>query len=505
MTRSLAPAPLSPRRTRLTASLAVALFALTACGSGNGGAHDVNPSAGSASSDAGSAAPSSSVETATTSSVAAADRVDPTQTTEVASVSPRVLLSHDEGLTLLDPATGETVHRQEIAGFKRLNNAGNGKDVFVTTEHGWEVYSTGIQRQAHGDHHHAYESAPGMTGVTFPGDKAGHVVTHHGLTTLFADGTGAITTFESAHLDKAVPDLMPVTQDTTTTHPHHGVALELADGSLLTTQGTAEQRDTVQVLDRNSGEVRAETTDCPGVHGEAAAAPREGTDVVVLGCENGPVVYRDGAFHKVEVGEGYHRNGNLAGIASSPIVLSDRKIEGKKPAGETERPTSVALIDSRDASMRVVELGSSYWFRSLGRAEDGSAVVLTYDGEVNVIDEETGEVTAEIPAIDAWQEKAEWQQPGPILKVSGSTAYVTDAENRKLVVVDLASGTVEREVELEFAPVEMAVVTGEPESTAGAAGAAGGGAASGDGHGGHGEHEGRDEHEGHEDHENHED
>lgn len=47
-------------------------------------------------------------------------------------------------------------------------------------------------------------------------------------------------------------------------------------------------------------------------------------------------------------------------------------------------------------------------------AEDGSAVVLTYDGEVNVIDEETGETVLE--------------------------------------------------KDLEFAPVEMAVVTGQPES-----------------------------------------
>ena len=111
-----------------------------------------------------------------------------------------------------------------------------------------------------------------------------------------------------------------------------------------------------------------------------------------------------------------------------------------------------------------VDLGSSYWFRSLGRAEDGSAVVLTYDGEVTVIDEETGEVTAEYPVIEPWKEKDEWQEPGPILKVAGNTAYVTDAEAQKLVAVDLETGETVLEKDLEFAPVEMAVVTGEPES-----------------------------------------
>lgn len=465
-THAAAPQHRSARAVLGVSTLAAAALALTACSSGT--------------SSTGSAASSSSP--ATISSVAESDRVDPTQTTEVASVTPRVLLSHEDGLTLLDAATGETVHEQDVPGFKRLNNAGNGKDVLVTTEHGWEVYSAGVTAQVHGDHHHYYASAPGMTGVTFPGERAGHVVTHHGLTTLFADGTGAISTFESGHLDKAVPDLTPVTEDTTTTDAHHGVALELADGSLLTTQGTEDERRTVQVLDRASGEVLAETDACPGVHGEAAAAPHEGSDVVVLGCEDGPVILRDGEFHKVAV-EGYQRNGNLAGIESSPVVLGDRKVQ-EDPEGGKERPTSVVLIDSRTGTMTEVELGSSYWFRSLARAEDGSAVVLTEDGELTVIDEETGQVTAEHPVIVPWREKDEWQQPGPILKVSGNTAYVTDAENRTLVAVDLETGEKVLERDLDVAAVEMAVVTGEPETTAPTPSASSTPSASGD-HAGH--------------------
>ena len=81
-----------------------------------------------------------------------------------------------------------------------------------------------------------------------------------------------------------------------------------------------------------------------------------------------------------------------------------------------------------------------------------------------MIDEETGEVTAEYPVIEPWKEKDEWQEPGPILKVAGNTAYVTDAEAQKLVAVDLETGETVLEKDLEFAPVEMAVVTGQPES-----------------------------------------
>ncbi|MET7577160.1 outer membrane protein assembly factor BamB family protein [Micrococcus luteus] len=356
-------------------------------------------------------------------------------------MTPRILLSHEGGLTLLDAESGEVVKEQDVPGFTRLGNAGNGKDVLVTTGNGWEVFSTGIQAKAHGDHVHNYESAPGMTGVTFPGEHPGHVVTHHGRTSLFADGAGAIRTFDSAHLDKATPDLMPVMTE-------------------------------------------AETDDCPGSHGEAAAQPTEAGDVVVMGCENGPVVYRDGEFHKVDVETEYQRSGNLFGLHDSPIVLGDHKVE-EEPKEAVERPTGIALIGTRTDELTTVDLGSSYWFRSLGRAEDGSAVVLTYDGEVNVIDEETGEVTAEYPVIEPWKEKDEWQEPGPILKVAGNTAYVTDAENRRLVAVDLETGETVLEKDLEFAPVEMAVVTGQPESVKPEEGAHGDEDHDDDGHEGH--------------------
>ena len=453
-----APQRRSARTAALSATLAAAAIALTACGA------DADPSGPtSAPASAAGGAQSPAGEATAASSVSAEDRVDPTQTTEVSAVTPRILLSHEDGLTLLDAESGEVVKEQDITGFTRLSNAGNGKDVLVTTGNGWEVFSTGIQAKAHGDHVHHYESAPGMTGVTFPGEHPGHVVTHNGRTTLFGDGTGAIRTFDSAHLDKATPDLMPVMTEAETEDPHHGVALELSDGTLFTTQGTEDSRNTLQVIDPKTSEVTAETDDCPGSHGEAAAQPTEAGDVVVMGCENGPVVYRDGEFHKVDVETEYQRSGNLFGLHDSPIVLGDHKVE-EEPEEAVERPTAIALIDTRTDELTTVDLGSSYWFRSLGRAEDGSAVVLTYDGEVTVIDEETGEVTAEYPVIEPWKEKDEWQEPGPILKVAGNTAYVTDAEAQKLVAVDLETGETVLEKDLEFAPVEMAVVTGQPES-----------------------------------------
>jgi hypothetical protein len=365
------------------------------------------------------------------------------------------VISHDGGLVTVDAETGGVVHEEELDGFLRLNNAGDGQHVMVTRGNEFQVYNTGIDAQGHGDHFHYYESTPGLSGIRFDAPHAGHVVTHHGLTTLFADDDGSIQTFTSEHLK----DGQPRTETAATDSAHHGVALELADGALLTTQGTEDARDTVQVKDGDR--TVAETSDCPGVHGEATAAPAEGGDVVVLGCEDGPVVYRGGAFHKIPAETAYQRSGNIAGTESSPIVLADLKTDAD---AELERPTRVALIDTLMDSLSTVELGSSYWFRSLARGPEGEALVLTYDGELTVIDEESGEIVDEIPAIEPWEEQAEWQQPGPILKTAGSMAYVTDAAQRTLVVIDLAAGEVVREVDLNATPVEIAVITGHPEA-----------------------------------------
>ncbi|WP_259273836.1 hypothetical protein [Kocuria rhizophila] len=402
---------------------------------------------------------------ASSSSVSPSEETTPAAK-EVSHLAPRAVLAYDGGLLTVDTESGEVVEDVTEDGFLRLNDAGDGRHVMVSDGDEFKVFDTGLEAQAHGDHHHYYESAPAMTGRTFAAPHAGHVVVHDGKTTLFGDGDGSIQTFESGAVkEKGEPSV----EKRTTKAPHHGVALALSDGTLFTTQGTEDERHTAQVL-APDGSVKAETTNCPGVHGEAAAAPGKRTDTVMVGCENGPVVYRDGAFHKVPVKDAYARSGNLAGSEASPIVLGDYKVD--KDA-EHEHPTRVALFDTRNDSHKLVELGSSYWFRSLARGPHGEGLVLTYDGKLAVIEPNTGKITKRIPVISPWQEKDDWQQAGPAVKVAGDKAYVTDAEHRKLHVVDLGAGTVAKSIDLPQTPVELAVTTGKPH---------GAGAASGEGH-----------------------
>ncbi|MFF0945559.1 YncE family protein [Kocuria sp. CPCC 205300] len=93
--------------------------------------------------------------------------------------------------------------------------------------------------------------------------------------------------------------------------------------------------------------------------------------------------------------------------------------------------------------------------------------MLTYDGQLNILDAGTGEVLHEVDVVQAWEEPEEWQQPGPAVKVAGDRAYVTDAAAQKLHVVDIAAGTVVDSFDLPEIPNEIAVVDGSPESPSG--------------------------------------
>ncbi|KQB83565.1 hypothetical protein [Corynebacterium oculi] len=368
----------------------------------------------------------------------------PAEVSEVSSLHPRLTYTHDGGLTTLDAITGETLAATPREGFLRLNPSGDGRTLLVSAGDEYLLYDTAAQRVDHGDHSHFYSGDPALTSTTFEAPHAGHVVAHGGRTALFSDGEGTISVLPTDSFTQASP-AEPTLVSTGTAH--HGVAVPLGE-NLLTTTGTEESRSIVRLIDA-SGTTEAETSDCPGVHGEAVAAEEH----VVFGCENAPVIFDGTAFHKVPAEHEYQRSGNLAGHPESPYVLADYKTDA---AATHEHPTAVAIIDTRDASLRTVDLGASYWFRSLGRDKEGNGVVLTTDGALKIIDMEHGEVLHDIPVIEPWEEKEDWQEPGPILKVTDSTAYVSDATGG-LVLVDLTSGEVIARHELEHTPVEMEV------------------------------------------------
>lgn len=361
---------------------------------------------------------------------------------EVAAAEPRLALTYDGGVLVLDANGLDVVADLPLDGFNRLNPAGDGRHVFVSTAGGFRVLDTGSWSEPHGDHAHHYAGTPALTDVEFAAAKPGHVVRHAGRTVLFDDGTGRIDILDPEEL----ADGKPRTDTYTVPEAHHGVAVALADGSMIVTLGDSESRTGIAVLDAERREV-TRNEQCPGVHGEAVAAD----ETVVLGCEDGLLVYRDGTITKVTSPDPYGRIGNQAGSEESPVVLGDYKSD---PDAELERPQRISLTDTRTGGLRLVDLGTSYTFRSLGRGPRGEALVLGTDGALHVIDQNSGAVVRRIDVLAPWTEPDEWQSPRPALYVQGHTAYVTDPASNALHAVDLDSAQV-RTASLPQTPDEI--------------------------------------------------
>lgn len=405
-----------PAPVRLLTVLAAAGLLLTGCGS-----NVTNPG------PAGSAAHTSATTPA-----------------KVSTAQSRLVTTYDGGVQVLDPESFEVLGDFPVDGFTRINPAGDGRHVILSTAKGFEVLDTGAWSD--GGQHYAQD--PAMTGMVFPTTKPGHVVRHDGKTILFSDGTGEVTVFESADLASGQPDV----ETHRTEEAHHGVAVELANGELVLTLGNETERPGIKVLDKDGREI-ARNEDCPGVHGEATAAG----EAVVIGCQTGVLVYAGGTITKLDSPTEYGRIGNQAGSDESPITLGDYK---QDQDAEMERPEKVSLINTAAKSMAFVDLGTSYSFRSLARGPHGEALVLGTDGALHVIDPEKAAVTGSFPVVAAWEEPLEWQQPRPTIFVNGHTAYITEPATNTVRAVDIESGKVTATGTLEKTPNELTGVTG---------------------------------------------
>ncbi|PTR21343.1 hypothetical protein C8K36_1152 [Rhodococcus sp. OK519] len=412
-----------PRRLTLAASVATCAALLAGCSSADDGT------------------------TTATAAAAASPESTSAKPAQTRSATPRLAVTYDGGILVLDAESLSVVGESELAGFNRLNPAGDERHVIVSTENGFRVLDTGAWSEAHGDHAHHYTAAPALTDVTFAADKPGHVVRHAGRTVLFDDGTGRVESFDPETLADGKPQTSSFT-----TPAHHGVAVELADGGLITTLGDDKTRTGIVVYDAARTEI-ARSEQCPGVHGEAVAAD----ETVVFGCQDGLLIYRNGAITKVTSPDPYGRIGNQAGSEESSVVLGDYKTD---PGADLERPQRVSLTNTVTGELRLVDLGTSYTFRSLGRGAFGEALVLGTDGALHVLDPASGTVVRTVPVLEPWTEPQEWQTARPALFVQGFTAYVTDPSTDRILAVDYEKGQITTTADLPHTPDEMTGVRG---------------------------------------------
>ncbi|WP_075892416.1 NHL repeat-containing protein [Actinomyces provencensis] len=356
----------------------------------------------------------------------------------------RFAFTYDGGIRVIDADDLSEVADLPLEGFNRLNSFGDGEHVLVSTEGGFQVLSTG-----------AGGGSAGLTDLVFPATTPGHVVRHAGHTVLFDDGTGDITLLDTSALGSSADDTVATLPEGTVIHSeaaHHGVAVELEDGNLVRTLGDSESRSGALLQDASGTEIsRIET--CPSVHGEGVAAG----EAVVLGCEDGVILLRNGAWEKIPSPAGdYGRVGNTYVAEGSPIAVVDHRTD---PDAEGVVLDQIGFVDTEAATFDVIDMpeGVQYTWRGVGRDAEGNAWVLGTDGSLHHVDVTTKALTDSIPVVAAWEGPEPWQQAHPALVVDGDTAWVTEPATQTVHKVDLSDGTV-TSVEVGVAPNEVALV-----------------------------------------------
>lgn len=358
------------------------------------------------------------------------------------AAGPRVAVSYEGGLRVLDADTFETVADFDSEEYTRLNLAGDDRNVMVTTSEGFRVLDTAA----------GTTEQPQLTDTVFEAEKPGHVVRHGGKTILYADGTSDTTIFDTAALESA--DGLPETESIPGVDAHHGVSIVLEDGTFLTTVGNSNGRTGIEVRDA-SGAVVAKNDQCPGVHGEGTA---EG-EIVVFGCENGALIYDKGQITKLDApDQPYGRTGNAYVSETSPLIVGDYKDD---PDAEGSLLHAVTVIDPAAKTLDVVKLpdGAEYTWRGVARGPGGLAYIIGSDGAVHVFDPTTKTFTASYPVIDAWEGPAKYQDAHPGISIAGDTAYVTEPAGNSIHAVDLTTGNVTESKQLDVTPNEFVVVT----------------------------------------------
>lgn len=361
---------------------------------------------------------------------------------DASPAQPRLAVTYEDGVAVLDAGTLEVVDQFDTEEFTRLNAVGDGRNLLLTTSEGFQVLDTADAE---------------LTDRVFDAEAAGHVVRHADQTVLYDDGTGQTTVFDTSALE-AADDSLPEVTTWQAPEAHHGVSIVLEDGTLLTTVGDEESRSGATALRPADGEwEEVDTSDsCPNIHGEGTAA----NEVVVFGCEDGALLFRDGAFEKLDAPDEFGRMGNAYVSETSPLVVGDYKTD---PDSESLLLDSVALIDTEAGTLEPVSLpkGVEYTWRGVVRGPDDMAYLLGTDGAIHVMDPATGEISESWPVLDPWEGPEEWQNPHPALTVAGDTAYVADPANRQVHAVDLTSGEVTASSpEMAAEPNEMAVAIG---------------------------------------------
>lgn len=323
------------------------------------------------------------------------------------------------------------------------------------------IIDGGIYLEEHGDHFDLVTDPVRLLTLGTSDNRPVHFNTHAGWTAIYHDGSGRIALFEEHDLAEELNDYQPTWLDAGL---QHGAAIVLEDGNVLV---TTNNPDYPSVAGASSLPLGAEvwtmggevvydeaSNACPALHGEAS-----NSHGIVFGCTGGVL------FMHAHFGEYEHsfisnpsdmnpsaRIGTLWGHHDSDYFFGSASY---RDAGGTRVNGGLWSIDAEGDEMSLV-LPATAEKRVRSAAFDAHGehlLVLTYDGVMNIIHVETGEVEVTYELVEPFD-----GDTSPSFIVVGEHFYLSDRVGNQIVEFSIWEGEAERTWPISGQPGSLAFV-----------------------------------------------
>ena len=310
-----------------------------------------------------------------------------------------------------------------------------------------QIFDGGIYLEEHGDHFDLVEDDVSALTLGTADERPIHVAVHGDQIAIFHDGTGRVAIFDEHELEEEGNAYEPVWMETGL---QHGAVVPLGEEYAVVSSNNPDYPATATSSLPLGVEVRtlddtvvydASNRACPGLHGEAA-----NHHGVMFGCVGGVLFIEghDGHFSHVFIPNPSSMNeaariGSVYAHEEAELFFgsaSYRNQDGDRVNG------GLWAIDAEGESMSLV-LPATDDKRVLRTAFDGHgerAFFLTYDGTLNAVDAESGDLLETIELLEPFD-----GDTSPSFTTVGDLLYLTDRAHGRLIEFNLDHGHVERE------------------------------------------------------------
>ncbi len=365
-----------------------------------------------------------------------------------------VVAAHDQAVVdLIDIADGST-ESIELASVASVGSAvtESGRFLLAGHEDAVTVVDTGVWSEGHGDHSHHYSSSPVVVGRV-EGPMPTHLISHDGLNALYFDGTGSALVLTERSLEDGD---VTATAEVPTSEPHHGFAVP-THGAYFVTVPTDDMEGLPNVvgISDTDGVVQAQF-DCPVTHGEASLA-----DGAASACSDGIVLVTEetGTWTSTYLPYPEVDDEDPFGFGPARAWLL-RTAPDQSLLAAPHGSRHLVIADPDNETIQSFDLGQSIATFGVIFDDDGHLIVLTLDGFIHLVDPGDGSIDASLEVFAPFQE-GDTEQPWRQVAATGDHVYVTDPANNQVIEISVGDNlTVERTMDLDFAPGFLAIANG---------------------------------------------